>query len=132
MLDASEYWITVVELPAYEITIEPLLTLEEAEGLIAFLAQHPDEGTVLANTGGVRKISWGARGRGRSGGAQILYYFRDLNMPLYLLAAIPRGERIRLTKSEEAAMRETTSAIVRSLWDNQVNPLVQVAIGPAN
>jgi hypothetical protein len=53
VFDASEYWITVVELPAYEKTIEPLLTPEECEGIIAFLAQHPDEGTVLPNTGGV-------------------------------------------------------------------------------
>ena len=130
MFDASEYWITVVELPEYENDIAALLTPEEQEGIIAFLARHPDEGTMLPYTGGVRKISWGARGRHQAGGAQIFYFFRDLNMPLYVLSAVPRGERVRLTKVQEAMMRAITTEIVSSQWDKQVEPLVQIALRP--
>lgn len=131
MFVAQQYWITVVELPSYENQIKDLLTPEEAEGLITLLAQEPDDGTIIPDTGGLRKIAWGGRGKRNLGGAQAIYYFRDLNMPLYLIAAIPRGERIRMTKAEKAEMRELVEAIVERQWSNQVSPLILQSLKPA-
>lgn len=124
MFEASDYWITVVELPNYEKAIAGVLTDDEAAGLIAFLAQHPDDGVVIPNTGGLRKLRWGARGKGKSGGARIIYYFRDLNMPLYLLTAFVKGEKIDLTKREQAALRRTVETLVEQHWNNGVMPRV--------
>lgn len=124
MFEASDYWITVVELPGYERAIQDVLTPDEASGLVAFLAQHPDEGKVIPDTGGIRKLRWGARGRGKSGGARVIYYFRDLNMPLYLLTAFHKGEKINVTKREQAALRKVVDAIVQQHWNNNVMPKV--------
>lgn len=124
MFDASEYWITVVEMPSYETAIDQLLTPEEADGLITFLARHPDDGTIIPETGGLRKLPWPARGKQRGAGAQVIYYFRDLNMPLYLVTALAKGDRVRMTKAEKAAMRNLVEAIVATQWRNQVSPLV--------
>jgi hypothetical protein len=53
-------------------------------------------------------------------------------MPLYLLAAVPRGTRLRLTKVQEAKMRAITSEIVMSQWSNQVEPLFLGALRPSS
>jgi hypothetical protein len=125
MIEASDYWITVVQLGTFDRAIEGLLTQEEVTGLIAFLAQHPDDGVVLSDTGGIRKLRWGARGKGKSGGARIIYYFRDLNMPLYLLTGFGKGDKINLTKSEKMQLRKTVDALVGQQWTEKVMPRVE-------
>lgn len=124
MFEALDYWITVVELPNYEADVAELLTPDECDGLITFLARHPDEGECIADTDGLRRLMWGGRGRGNTGGAQVFYYFRDLNMPVYLVAAFPPSPRVKLTKAEKSQIRETIRLIVESQWKNQVSPLV--------
>jgi len=120
MFDANEYWITVVTLKGFERAVDGLLTEHEVSGLIAYLANHPDVGVIMPDTGGIRKLRWGARGRGKSGGARVIYYFRDLNMPLYILTAYSKGEKINLTMAEKAHMRRLVDEIVHQHWDNQI------------
>jgi mRNA-degrading endonuclease RelE of RelBE toxin-antitoxin system len=120
MFEATEYWITVVALKNFDRSIDGLLTEDEFAGLVTYLANHPDSGAVIPETGGIRKLRWGARGRGKSGGARIIYYFRDLNMPLYLLTAYGKGEKIDLSKAEKTAMRLIVDEIVQQQWKNDV------------
>lgn len=124
MFDASEYWITVVELPSFARLAGGLLTQEEIDGLILFLANHPDDGDVIPGTSGLRKIRWAARGKGKRGGARIIYYFRDLNMPLYLLTLFSKGERIDLTKADKAKFEKVVEEIVQTQWSKQIAPRV--------
>lgn len=120
MFDANEYWITIVTLKSFERAVDGLLTEDEVSGLIAYLANHPDDGAVMPGTGGIRKLRWGARGRGKSGGARVIYYFHDLNMPLYVLTAYGKGEKIDLSMSEKAQMRRLVDEIVQQHWNDQV------------
>lgn len=120
MFGASEYWITVVSLKNFERSVDGLLTEDEVAGLIAYLANRPDGGNVIPDTGGIRKLRWGARGKGKSGGARVIYFFRDLNMPLYLLTAYSKGEKINLTLREKVVMRDIVEEIVRQQWKNDV------------
>lgn len=122
MFDASNYWITVVELPAFEDAAKGLLTPEEIEGFITYVSAHPDDGEVIPDTGGLRKLPWPAA-KGRHG-ARIIYYFRDLNMPVYLLTALGPGERCRFSKQERAEMRALVDELVAQQWRSQVAPLV--------
>jgi hypothetical protein len=87
MLGAGRYPITVAELRSYSEDADKLLGEEEHDRLKERLAFLPDSGDMLAGTGGVRKLLWPYKDRrGRKREALILYFFRDLNMPLYLLA----------------------------------------------
>jgi len=66
--------VTVVEMPQFIRQAEMVLSEEERFALIDHLAFNPEAGTVIPGTGGLRKLRWGIRGRGKSGGARIIYY----------------------------------------------------------
>lgn len=52
-----------------------MLTKEDREELVTFLAYNPTAGDILRETGGVRKIRWARDGEGKSGGFRIVYFF---------------------------------------------------------
>jgi hypothetical protein len=127
VFDASNYWITVVELPSFEEAAAGVLTDEEREGVIAYVAQKPDDGEIIPDTGGLRWLKWPAC---RPSGFKVVYYFRDLNMPAYLLAVLNPGERLRFTKTERAKMREVVDQLVDEQWKSQVTPLLAAVLRP--
>ena len=86
MLGGGQYPISVAELRSYTEDADDLFSDEEHDRLKERLAFWPDSGDVIAGTGGVRKLLWPYKGpRGRNREALLLYFFRDLNMPLYLI-----------------------------------------------
>lgn len=127
MFDASNYLITVAEMPEFVESAAEILTEEEIEGLIAYVAQQPDDGRVISDTGGIRWLKWPAC---RRKGARVIYYFRDLNMPVYLLTVLKPGERVRFNKTEKARMRALVDDLVQQQWQSQVSPILSSALRP--
>jgi hypothetical protein len=114
MFNAGSYYISISEMDPFVEDAERIFTKNEYENLILFLANHPDAGELIQGTGGVRKVRWPARGQGKRGGARVVYYFRDLNVPVYLLAVYAKGEKISLTEKEKKMMRRTVDQIVQA------------------
>ncbi len=112
MFNAGSYLISIAEMDGFISDAKQIFTAVEYEELILFLAQHPDAGELIPETGGVRKVRWRARGQGKRGGARVIYYFRDLNVPVYLLAVYAKGEKLNLTQSEKKLMRHMVDNIV--------------------
>lgn len=110
---ATDYPITIAELKSASRELDGLLSEEERSTLIDHLAFDPECGDVIPGTGGLRKFRWRCAGKGSSKGLRVIYYFRDLNMPLYVLAVYSKGEVIRLTKREEREMARLVSVLVR-------------------
>ena len=79
--------------------------------LQAFLAAHPAAGEVIPGTGGVRKIRWGMPGRGKRGGARIVYYWLTGEDHIYLLTLYAKGIKDDLTAAERDAWRKAVEAI---------------------
>ena len=79
---------------------------EELATLIAFVAANPEAGRVIPETGGIRKLRWAARGKGKRGGARVIYYFRNESFPVYLLSAYAKSEKSDLSKTERNALRK--------------------------
>jgi mRNA-degrading endonuclease RelE of RelBE toxin-antitoxin system len=65
-----------IETSYYTRIIAGYLSDEEQGKLQAHLIEYPDDGDVIKGTGGIRKIRWGAKGKGKSGGVRIIYYWR--------------------------------------------------------
>jgi len=90
-----------------------LFEAEEHEELKQFLAFHPEVGDVIPGTGGVRKIRWRLKGKGKRGGARVIYYFRDLNMPLYMLALYAKNEKLDIDAATRREMRNLVDELVK-------------------
>jgi len=91
-----------------------LLSPAEREALIEYLARHPKAGDLIQEIGGVRKLRWARRGRGKSGGLRVIYYFHSDRIPLYLLTLFAKGERANLSVEERHALADLTAALERS------------------
>ena len=73
-------------------------------------------GAVIPGTGGLRKVRWAMPGKGKRGGARVIYYHHEADYPLILLAGYAKNEKADLTAAEKKAMGafvETVRALVR-------------------
>jgi mRNA-degrading endonuclease RelE of RelBE toxin-antitoxin system len=102
---------TVVETPVFIRRAEKLLDEEQHSALITYLASHPLEGDEIVGTGGVRKLRFGATGRGKSGGVRVIYYFYDQAMPIYALLIYGKNERADLSPEQRRAVASFAAAI---------------------
>lgn len=89
-----------------------LMDDEERTELIEYLSYHPAAGVVISGTGGVRKLRWGLEGRGKRGGARVIYFFHDMEMPLYLMTAYAKNERENLSQAEINALQKLARILV--------------------
>ncbi len=102
---------TVAETPTFTRQAERLFSEDEKAELIAFLAENPLAGDVIPETGGVRKVRFAASGRGKSGGARVIYYFFDDTIPLYALLVYPKNEKADLSSDDKRAASALVDAI---------------------
>ncbi|MBP7492981.1 MAG: type II toxin-antitoxin system RelE/ParE family toxin [Rhodoferax sp.] len=106
---------TVAELPEYIRTADKLLSPEERQDLIRYLAMHPKAGDLMEGTGGVRKLRWRRGDHGKSGGVRVIYYYYDERIPLYLLTLFAKGDRANLSKAERNDLSSLTEVLV-DIW----------------
>ena len=102
---------TVAETPTFSRQSEKLFSEGEKRELIDFLAGNPLAGDEIPGTGGVRKVRFAASGRGKRGGARVIYYYLDETMPLYALLAYAKNAKTDMTPDEKRA----ASALVAML-----------------
>jgi hypothetical protein len=103
---------TVVETEEFLRAAKPLFSDEERGRLVDFLAMNPEAGLIMAETGGVRKLRWAMEGRGKRGGARVIYYYHNLKRPLFILSAFPKNEKANLNKAERSALKRAVSTII--------------------
>jgi mRNA-degrading endonuclease RelE of RelBE toxin-antitoxin system len=97
--------ITVVEVDPFPATARRTgLAEEERQDITLYLAQMPDAGDVIPGTGGLRKLRWPGRGKGKRGGYRVIYYYFNDAVPLYLLAVYPKNQQIDLAPQQKARL----------------------------
>lgn len=68
------------------------LSEDEYLGLQSFLLQYPQAGKVVPGSGGVRKLRWAMRGKGKRGGVRVIYYFKRQDDEIWLLTIYSKSE----------------------------------------
>ena len=105
---------TVVETAEFLRSSAAFWTEPDRDALVNFLATNPEAGDVIAGTGGVRKIRWAVEGRGKRGGARVIYFYYSASLPLFLLSAYAKNQKANLSQAERNEMRRLVPLIVES------------------
>jgi hypothetical protein len=103
--------LTIVETSAFARKAKKLLSTEEHEELVFYLALHPQSGDEIPGTGGVRKVRFAAKGKGKSGGVRVIYYFFDEENPLYAIFLYGKNEQANLTPGQKREVTAFATAI---------------------
>ncbi|MAR55839.1 MAG: addiction module toxin RelE [Rickettsiales bacterium] len=102
---------TVVEFPDFSKQAEDLFTVDQLNELRTHLALNPLAGDIIPGSGGVRKLRWEAKGKGKRGGARVITYFHVSGDEVLVLAAYAKNTQVTLSKSHIAMLRQLVKAL---------------------
>ena len=73
------------------------LSDDDLSRLQGYLNENPQAGDIIRESGGVRKLRWGAPGRGKRGGFRIIYYLRSQQDEIWLLTLYAKNASERIS-----------------------------------
>lgn len=103
---------TVVETSQFMDSASRLMSESERGELIAWVAANPESGSIMPETGGVRKMRWAGKGKGKRGGVRVIYYYRHERVPLFLLDMYAKNVKANLTAAERNAIKKRIPILV--------------------
>ncbi len=107
---------TVVETATYlRAAKDAKMSEEEMISAVDLVAADPETGDVMQGTGGVRKVRVAGRGKGKSGGYRVVYFYGGGDIPIFMLTVFGKGEKANLTQGERNALRQMTKILKESL-----------------
>ena len=83
-----------VETPVFTSLLRGLFSAEKYRQLQIALLLRPEQGALIRGSGGLRKLRWGAAGRGKRGGVRLIYYWEPSEELFYMLYVLSQ-ERAR-------------------------------------
>jgi hypothetical protein len=98
--------LTVVETPTVSADAKDIWTEEDRGAFCSWLAANPDVGDVIPGSGGCRKVRWAASGRGKRGGARIIYFNRLSEDEIWLLLIYTKNVTANIPAHLLKAIRE--------------------------
>lgn len=89
-----------VETPVFTASVRRHLDDEQYRALQLALLLRPEQGPLIPGGGGLRKIRWGAEGRGKRGGVRMIYYWAVEDQVCYMLYVYAKNEQGDLTPAQ--------------------------------
>jgi len=90
----------IVETDGFAKDARKLFTDEELGALHQHFGTFRELGNVISGSGGLRKARWSAQGKGKRGGARVIYYYGGDRMPIFMIAIYTKSEKSDMTKAE--------------------------------
>ena len=85
-------YLTVAQTPIFEKHAAKIWSDEELDQFVNWIANNHLAGDVIPGSGGLRKVRWSASGRGKRGGARIIYYNVSKRGTIWLLIAYTKAK----------------------------------------
>lgn len=95
-----------VETSLFTAQITALVSDDAYQELQKILLSDPKAGSVIPDTGGLRKIRIASGGHGKRGGARVIYYHRTVAGQFLMLMAYAKNEAEDLTPKQAAALKK--------------------------
>jgi hypothetical protein len=93
-----------IETPTFEADREEHFSDESFAELQQALADRPNSGAVIPGGHGLRKLRVTQPGRGKRGGARVIYYWRTAEHQILLVAVFAKNVRVDLTPAQLKAL----------------------------
>ena len=101
--------ITILQLPKFKAEAMELIGPDGIEALAVYLIDHPDAGDVITGSGGARKLRWAAKGKGKRGGARIIYLYVVVAARIYLIRCYAKNVKVDLSADEKKELRQVAA-----------------------
>jgi hypothetical protein len=75
------------------------------------LVDDPDLGELIQGTGGMRKVRWALGGKGKRGGARVIYFWRIAADQIIFVMVYGKGVKTDLTAAEKRQLRRAAEAL---------------------
>ncbi len=96
----------IIETTIFTKIITSLLSDDDYRKLQNELIQTPAIGKIISDSGGIRKVRWKLQGRGKRGGARVLYYWANNENQIFMLFAYPKNEMENITKEQLSILKK--------------------------
>ena len=83
-----------------------LIGADGIEAVAVYLIDHPNAGKVIPDSGGARKLRWAAKGKGKRGGARVVYLYVVIASRIYLLRCYAKNDKTDLTADEKKNLHQ--------------------------
>jgi len=82
-----------IEASIFTKLISKYLSDDEYRAFQWYLMTYPDAGDIVRGSGGVRKIRWKQKGRGKRGGVRIIYFWKKESDEIWLLTIYSKSKK---------------------------------------
>ena len=96
----------IIETSVFTRQVHALLTDEEYRQLQIILMATPDMGAIIPGSGGLRKLRWVIRGKGKRGGTRVIYYWASTLDRILMLFIYAKSEKDDLTPAQLQVLRK--------------------------
>ena len=104
----------IVSLPGYESQVSALLNEEERLAMEFYVACAPGSHPVMPGAGGFRKARWARRGKGKSGGFRVIYYFLAEPGRIYMAAIYAKSRMETLSAADQNVLAKIAAQIKKA------------------
>ena len=105
--------IAVVETEEFLADVKSVLSEDEHDALILYVAQYPEAGALITETGGLRKLRWASKGKGKRAGSRVIYFFHNMDVPLFSMAIYAKNVQTDLSMQQRRALSAQLRALKR-------------------
>src|ERR671915_541827 len=99
-----------IETKLFTRLVDQFLSDDELASLQEALAANPEAGALIPGSGGVRKLRWGVRGRGKRGGVRVIYYVKRRDGVIWLLTIYSKSEIENIAAQTLRSIKEEIDA----------------------
>ncbi len=96
----------IVETSVFTRQVQQLLSDEEYRHLQIELSNRPNMGAIIPGSGGLCKVRWGLRGRGKRGGVRVIYYWAVEQNRLLMLLIYPKNVQDNLSPAQLKMLKQ--------------------------
>jgi hypothetical protein len=109
--------VSVIETATYLADATKLMSEAERGHVVDLLSADPECGDVIRGGGGIRKVRVPLAGRGKRGGARVIYYFSSRTIPVFLLTVFAKNRQEDLSAAQINRYAKIVKLIAQEFGD---------------